>query len=452
MTERFRILAIIVLMTLIPACTSPATTPIISTSTTLPNPTKEPALENPPTATDTPLPTTTPEPPDLAKFYGIYRACPTSSALKFEPGVTFGILSDVAHECYGWVSPDVSKEEGLLSHLKIIYKIFDGTTMPERDAVIDQEVEIFINSSPENLDLLGIFLPPTPTPLPYSHKAFDVEIIGVNEHGAMLELIYNGDIGDLTELTIKAELLQNRKFKEEQVFNTLDNKLLAELTDAIYDLGELTVKLQFPQDLESLGASEIELKIDYGRLFPWMHYIYGDSRLAYRFSYPWDPDHLEAWDLQPISDDFPDGDGHPVTPPCEGTVVRSEVIPGSKGTNNMVIYCEDTGYYVQLGHMDRQVFIGDHVTTDTIAGYLHWEEIISRPHNHTKLRRLKIIKTDHSSSIEANDYVDMFNPHVQLGGEALPFGFWLEDTLPEEVKILIEKGVFQWPEYLLPKE
>jgi len=114
----------------------------------------------PPTATQTA--TAPPEPPDLAKFGDINKVCPASSAVKLEPGVIFGVLSDVAHDCYGWVSPDVSKEEGLLSHLKIIYKVFDGTTMPERDTLIDQEVEIFINSSPENLDLLGIVLTPTP--------------------------------------------------------------------------------------------------------------------------------------------------------------------------------------------------------------------------------------------------------------------------------------------------
>jgi len=162
MTERFRLLALIVLITLIPACTSPATTPIISTSTTLPSPTKEPILTDTPTATATKTATATPEPPDLAKFSDIYMVCPASSAVKLEAGLTFGVLSDFAHDCYGMVSPDVSKEEGLLSHLKIIYKAFDGTTMPNRDAVIDQEVEIYINPSHEDLDLLGI----TPTPGP----------------------------------------------------------------------------------------------------------------------------------------------------------------------------------------------------------------------------------------------------------------------------------------------
>ena len=164
MTERFRILAIIVLITLISACTSPATTPIISTSTTFPSPTKEPTLEEPPTATATQTATATPEPPDLAKFGDIYKVCPASSAVQLEAGLTFGFLSDVANECYGEVSPEVSKEEGLLSHLKIIYKAFDGTKLPDRGEVIDQEVEIYINPSSENQAVLGIELEPTPLP------------------------------------------------------------------------------------------------------------------------------------------------------------------------------------------------------------------------------------------------------------------------------------------------
>ncbi len=164
MEKCFRILVLIVLITLLSACTSPATTPIISTSTTLPNPTKEPALEDPPTATASQTATATPEPPDLAKFGDIYKVCPASSAVKLEAGLTFGFLSDVANECYGEVSPEVSKEEGLLSHLKIIYKAFDGTKLPDRGAVIDQEVEIYINPSSENQAVLGIELEPTPLP------------------------------------------------------------------------------------------------------------------------------------------------------------------------------------------------------------------------------------------------------------------------------------------------
>ena len=136
--------------------------------------TSKPTDTAPPTNTNIPIHTDTPEPPDLAKFGDIYKACPASSTVKLEPGVTFGVLSDVAHECYGEVGPEVSKEEGLLSHLKIIYKAFDGTTMPERGAVIDQEVEIYINPSLENQALLGIEVEPTPEG--YVGQKYNVEI------------------------------------------------------------------------------------------------------------------------------------------------------------------------------------------------------------------------------------------------------------------------------------
>jgi hypothetical protein len=279
--------------------------------------------------------------------------------------------------------------------------------------------------------------------LSISHNAFDVDIIGVNEHGAMLELIYSGDINDLTDLEIKAELIQNGILEEEQAFNKLDGKLLAELTDAIYNLGELTVILQFPQELESLGGSKIELKIDYDRLYPWMHYIYGDSELANRFNYPWDPDNIEAWDLQPISDEFPTGEGHPVNSPCKGFVIQAGT--ESSQERNLWIYCEETGYYIELGHMDDDVSVDAIVDMHTFVGYINNET--GWPHSHTKLRRPKSIITDHHDCLlETFDYADMFNPHVHLGGEPLPYGFWLEDTLPEEVRNAIEEGVFQWPE------
>ena len=157
---------ILIVMTLAACSTEPSNSSVITaiakTQSAKPIKTTEPTDTPLPTATNTLEPTATPKPPDLAKFSDIYKVCPSSSAVKLEAGLKFGILSDAANECYGKVSTDVSKEEGLLSHLKIIYKIFDGTTMPERDAVIDQEVEIYIYPSPENLALLGIVLTPTP--------------------------------------------------------------------------------------------------------------------------------------------------------------------------------------------------------------------------------------------------------------------------------------------------
>ena len=210
MTERLRILAIFVLINLVSACTSPATTPIISTSTPLPSPTKEPALEDTPTATASQTATATPDPPDLAKFGDIYKVCPASSAAKLDAGLTFGVLSDVANECYGEVSPEVNKEEGLLSHLKIIYKVFDGTTMPDRDAVIEQEVKIFINPSPENLDLLENMFAPTPTPTPIPWRSFIItETVSIHDVGRLwmpLPTNWNGiGMANVKILEIKPE-------------------------------------------------------------------------------------------------------------------------------------------------------------------------------------------------------------------------------------------------------
>ena len=93
---------------------------IAETQSAVPTNTTKPTDTPEPTATNTSEPTATPEPPDLAKIGDVNKVCPASSAVKLEAGLTYGVLSDVAHDCYGWVSPDVSKEEGLLSHLKIV--------------------------------------------------------------------------------------------------------------------------------------------------------------------------------------------------------------------------------------------------------------------------------------------------------------------------------------------
>ena len=193
--------SISLLLLLLVACVS-AATPVptmIPTAISTPSPI-------PPT--DTPFPTATPEPPDLVKFTDISRVCSASSAVKLEAGLTFGLLSDVAHECYGEVNPEVSKEEGLLSHLKIIYKVFDGTTMPERDAIVDKEVEIFINPSPENMGLLEIVNTPTTTPIPW--RSFIItETLSIDDVGRLwmpLPTNWNGiGMANVKILKIKPE-------------------------------------------------------------------------------------------------------------------------------------------------------------------------------------------------------------------------------------------------------
>jgi hypothetical protein len=151
----------------------------------------------------------------------------------------------------------------------------------------------------QDFDFLSLekFFTPTPTPLSLSPGAFEVEVIGQDEHGAMLELSYDGDSSNFTDLEIKASLSQYGLLKEESVFYKEGDRLFAEITDAVYDLGKLDVLLQFPQELAILGDSRIEFKIEYDQLYPWMVYPYGDSGLAEKFIYPWETTYEQAWGI-----------------------------------------------------------------------------------------------------------------------------------------------------------
>ena len=177
--------------------------------------------------------------------------------------------------------------------------------------------------------------------------------------------------------------------------------------------------------------------------FPFLKWFYGDSGLG-KFDVP-NKNHPIAYDFQPVSSEYPDGDGHPVFSPCDGKVIVAQIIPSSVDTHNLWINCSDVGYMVQLGHMDNKKQIGNSVKTGEIVGYLHWEKIIGWPHNHTKAMRIIRFPTPVGYSLEdpyVAQVVDFFYPALQIGGEKKEHGLWLSETLPESVKQMEENGMF----------
>jgi hypothetical protein len=278
-------------------------------------------------------------------------------------------------------------------------------------------------------------------------------VIGYQEHGAMFELHYDGDWSDLDQVTLHLTAEQDGERKDaNQAFEVIDGRRLAEMTDAMYDLGPVYIQLNFHREPSDQGSTTVELETGYDHLFPWMLWPYGNSGLSKsRANFP-NPEHPEAYDLQPTSDDLPDGLGHPVSSPCSGKIYQSSTLPRDDGKvyHNMWIYCPYTGFYVQLGHMDPQLTAGGAVDTNTVVGYVSDET--GWPHTHTTARR-PTTPPRMSQITDNSTFVDLFNPHIQMGGAELPYGYWLPEALPQHVKSLVESGVFaaayNTPRYML---
>lgn len=266
-------------------------------------------------------------------------------------------------------------------------------------------------------------------------------MVGYGEHGAMVELFYDGDWSDLEGLDVRMSMSQDGKKKETQAVKALGKRHLAELTDAMYGFGKIDIKVLIKPDSGLPASTIIDLKVEYSQVFPWLVWYFGNSGLSNSAHFP-NPNHPEAYDLQPTSVSFPEGLEHPVTSPCVGEIYQSAKLLRDDGKvyHNMWIFCTYTGFYVQMGHMHPQLTIGKRVDSETIVGYLSGET--GWPHLHTTVRQ-PTTSPRKDQITDNSKFVDLFNPQVQLGGNPLAYGYWLPDTLPQQVKGLIEAGIFQ---------
>jgi hypothetical protein len=116
----------------------------------------------------------------------------------------------------------------------------------------------------------------------------------------------------------------------------------------------------------------------------------------------------------------------------------------------MWLYCQEVGFLVQIGHTEPQVAPGDAIMAGQVIGNLFPDPTIgSYFHVHTGLRIPLSQSSPGAGDLAEGLWVDIFNPSVQLGGKALPYGCWLPDKLPAQVRGLVEQGTFA-PAYDVP--
>lgn len=295
----------------------------------------------------------------------------------------------------------------------------------------------------------------TYTPTPLALADFTAKIEGVAEHGNMACVTYPGSQQDLEGLAITANISQDDEVKDtdvplEQTGNETCPQAF-EMVDGKYDVGKpITLELVLTGDKTVTNTDQ---KIELGNYFlsPFLRYIYGDSPLSTtHFTKP-NPKHIDAYDLSPISSlKYPYGFGHPVFLPSQGIIFQSGLITNIYGqpAHNMWVYLIDVGYFIQLGHMNPQLGVTVNVLEPgTIVGYLGIDPGSDIPHNHTTIRRPLLwgpLGIPSAFQIERNsEFVDMFNPQDQLGGDVLKYGLWLPDTLLASVKTMVDNGFFE---------
>jgi hypothetical protein len=115
----------------------------------------------------------------------------------------------------------------------------------------------------------------TPTPTPFPESSFSVEIVGFGEHGAMLKLIYSGNITEIQN-NIRAVIKQGNATKDESDFENIDGRLLAEMTDAKYQLGDINITLEIAN---GNYTQRIEKTTQYSQFFPFIYPIFYGSEI-----------------------------------------------------------------------------------------------------------------------------------------------------------------------------
>ncbi|NDJ52126.1 MAG: hypothetical protein GYB68_03455 [Chloroflexi bacterium] len=245
-------------------------------------------------------------------------------------------------------------------------------------------------------------------------------------------------------MIVHIDTYQDGRWIERQTFHQRNDQFLAEMTDARYTLGPIAAQITLASETQTDHV--IPLATTFEQWQPFLHWLFVGAELANQVYVP-NPDHPEAYDLGPEPlKGYPFGIGYPVTLPCNGQLLQTATFPQEVGDDylNMWIYCVDIGLYLQLGHIEPLHQPSEAILeAGTIMGTLTDET--GWPHVHMSLR----LPTAplRSDRIKLNSsFVDPFNPHMQLGGEALDYGFWLADSLPEDAAWLIDEGYFA-PDY-----
>ena len=104
---------------------------------------------------------------------------------------------------------------------------------------------------------------------------FSVEVVGYGEHGAMIELFYDGQWSDLEGVTIRMRIIQDGRTRETQDVQVLGGRRLAEMTDAMYQFGEIDVELVLQE--ESSSARQVRMQMEFDQWYPFIHPVHAAS-------------------------------------------------------------------------------------------------------------------------------------------------------------------------------
>jgi hypothetical protein len=310
----------------------------------------------------------------------------------------------------------------------------------------------------------------TYTPVPtIVIDALNPYLTGVGEHGAMI-CLNPADSSQLDLIVLKANISQNGKILDRNVpaENMDENGTCFEALDAKYQVG-VTVSVE----LNATGRYGIAIEnskqvseIGNFEWIPFLRWVYGDSPLNTnldRLGFP-SLNHPNSYDLQPLNANFPDGLNHPVYSPCDGEITLYEYVDlgGNNQFHNLFLYCEDTGYVMQLGHMKSilqggRFVLGDQsipIEVGEEIGKLVMEPKIGFCHNHTTLLRPFDLSSLSGRCLggmindpSCSEVIDFFNPTLTTGvGFSPVYGLWLPQFLPESTKKYIESGAIK-PNY-----
>ena len=130
---------------------------------------------------------------------------------------------------------------------------------------------------------------PSPTTKPTATMSlieigeFTADVIGTDENGAMLELMYSGNEADLENLAIMVTYRQNDNVIQSTVpVEYSDGRLLAEVVDSQYEIGPVDVELKIFQVLPNnsrnlLWTQELRVDYPYDQQPPFLHWIFPDD-------------------------------------------------------------------------------------------------------------------------------------------------------------------------------
>jgi len=291
---------------------------------------------------------------------------------------------------------------------------------------------------------------PTATPdLSSISDSIDAQLIPINEHGNMICIEYI-EKSDFPFIPSEISVSQNDVFVEKvSDYEEIDKKKCFEIIDAKYQVDQLVnieITLKVDDDIEITTQPS---SVGTFKLAPFLGWFFGENGIGNRVSVP-SKQHRDAYDFAPLSSkEYPNGLGQPVFLPSSGILITKEYGPDDrKDIHNMFFYLPEVGYYLQIGHTNWIYSENEEkiYEPNTIIGNLTNET--GWPHVHTTLRIPQNWNRIYYEGElkEHKSFIDIINPHIQLGGEKLPCGFFICSTLPDIFIDKIDSGFFD-PNY-----